>query len=33
MRGLRISRPDLAECLLAVVESDAYVRERVAIAY
>lgn len=31
--GLRISRADLAEFLLAVVETGAYIRQRVALAY
>ena len=32
-KGLRISRADLAEFLLQVVETDAYIRQRVALAY
>lgn len=31
--GLRISRADLAGFLLGVIENDAYVRQRVAVAY
>jgi putative NADH-flavin reductase len=32
-KGLRLARADLAEALLRAAETDAYVRERVAVAY